>query len=113
MGAQDRLEAATAVYDNVRAGIRYLTWKGRDEMRKLLITLIAIGSISGSAFAMDNSQGEGSYYGGSYESRSGLQNSQGAAGHYYGGGSNQSPPTYGVPEHPAGGSCRGYGTDCD
>jgi hypothetical protein len=73
-------------------------------MRKLAIITFAALSIAGSAHAMDNSEGEGSYYGGGYGRNSGLQNSQGAASYYYGGG-NRSAPSYAVPADPAGG-CR-------
>jgi hypothetical protein len=82
-------------------------------MRKLSIILIAAASISGSVFAMDNSQGEGSYYGGGYGANSGLKNSQGAATYYRGGG-EQRYEGYGVPDHPAGtpGTHCGY-ENCD
>jgi hypothetical protein len=64
---------------------------GVTNMRKLAIISIAALSIAGSAHALDNSQSEGSYYGGGYDARSGLENSKGAASYYYGGGNQQAP----------------------
>jgi hypothetical protein len=53
----------------------------------LFVLPIIIALLFGApAYAMDNSQGEGNYYGGGYGSSSGLQNSQGAATYDYGGG---------------------------
>jgi hypothetical protein len=59
------------------------------KMKKLLI-LGFLFSSPASSYAIDNSQGEGSYYGGygAYGSSSGQQNSQGAATYYYYGGGN-------------------------
>lgn len=67
----------------------------------ILLTILSSGAWAQGYY--NDSQGEGSYNGGIGGSGnySGMENSQGAAEYYHGGGS-RSYPGYGVPDHPAG-----------